>query len=347
MPAPIAWVNQPPFHELIEHAPFGWLLLCSTTARYEQANAYSRHLFGLHESAGSLPDAVWATLLQEDCQTSQSSPQASGQYRHLVLPSEQMIQWSVFKLEPFSVVFVFDVTAPYQARQFSRNLLSSLSHELRTPLATMLTHLEILSMPTLPAETMAQSLDLLKQEGERLSLLVNQLLQLSQLETEAPAEQHYLDLLPLAEAVVAQLSPLAQASGMTLMLQADAPLPPIVGDGNRLKQVWLNLVENAIKHTPHGTEIRVALQQTPRGIRCLVVDNGPGVPAEQLPYLTHYFYRAAPQKSAGSGLGLALVAEILRGHRSQLILDSHTEGEGRGLQAHFTLPLAPKQENRP
>ena len=326
---------------ILNEAPFGWLILGLST-RYEYANSYSQQLLGLAAQTGHLPDTVWATLLQED--RTQTLAQDKGQYRQLVLTSGQMVQWWVYPMKADSLVFLFDVSEQSRIQESSRQLLSNLSHELRTPLGTIATHLEILSLPNIPEPTAQESLKLLKQKGQRMSLLVSQMLNLGRIETETAQNWHYVDLLTIAQETVSQLLPAAETKQISLQMESQTSLPSVLGDSNHLKQVFLNLIDNAIKHNPDGTVIWISLQQQAEGLCCTITDNGLGIPAEHLPYLTNRFYRAASQKTEGSGLGLALVTEILRRHHSKLVIENQTEGENRGVRVSFTLAL-PQNED--
>ncbi|MGQ9715549.1 MAG: sensor histidine kinase, partial [Anaerolineae bacterium] len=87
-----------------------------------------------------------------------------------------------------------------------------------------------------------------------------------------------------------------------------------LGDADRLKQVFLNLLDNACRYSRSGDRITVALCRVPEGIACEVADTGPGIPSAHLPYVTEPFYRGDVEEISGSGLGLAIVAEILRQH---------------------------------
>jgi signal transduction histidine kinase len=320
---------------ILEQAPFGYLALAGSQIRY--ANACVRHLLGL-VSPETLPEADWVALLDEDRQAIRTEAATSGRYRHVSLSSNQFIHWWVFAAGELDIVFVLDVTAQQRARQTSQFLFSGFSHELRTPIATILTHLEVLSAPNISEEIEQQSLHLLKQEAQRMSRLVNQMLMLGRLETEDEWECRPVDLLSLVEETVLQVTPSANQQHTTISVEADAPLPPVAGDAGRLKQVFLNLLDNAIKYTPSGGQITVSLHRQEHVIACVVADNGPGIPAEYLSHLTRRFYRAAPQEIQGSGLGLAIVAGILQRHHSDLEIESFTDGE-TGTHFHFDLPL--------
>ncbi len=246
------------------------------------------------------------------------------------------------------MVFLLDMTAPHQAEQAARFLLSDLSHELRTPLATLLTHLEVLRLPHIPDETRQQSISLMYVEAKRMARLVHDMLELGRLEASADIEHRPVDLLAVVEAALAQVQPQAEARQIALSLQADTPLPLVVGDPDLLKQVFLNLLDNAIKYSRPGDRAVVSLRPDPAGERviCAVCDSGPGIPAEHLPHVTRRFYRVAPHEIEGSGLGLTIVAEILRRHRSRLEIESRTEGAETGTCARFVLPALPEEEER-
>ena len=174
---------------------------------------------------------------------------------------------------------------------------------------------------------------MLKTEAQRLSRLVRLMLELGRLETSAGLERRPVDLMAVAEqAVVAARAPgraardhllpasqHARAAGGRRSGSVDAGLP--------------QLLDNVIKHCRPGDGAVVSLERTEEGVVCTVRDTGPGVPAVHLPHITRRFYRAAPQKVEGSGLGLALVEEILRRHGSELTIESQAEGEARRLPA--------------
>ena len=328
---------------VLERAPFGWLVLEGLrTCRY--ANPYACRLLGLASLPCQLPETAWVHLLNEDRVAARLEAGIGGHYRSSVsLSSDQVVRWWVTPWGGLDLVFLLDVTTQQRAEQAARFLLSDLSHELRTPLATILTHLQVLRLPDIPEDIGRQSLHLLKGEARRMARLVNDMLELGRLETTVELERRPVDLLALVEEVVAQVTPQAEEREMRLSLEADAPLPPVVGDPDRLRQVFLNLLNNAITYSHPGDRVVVSLQREREGIACAVCDNGPGISAEHLPYLTRRFYRGVPQGEGGSGLGLALVKEILRRHQSRLEIESQTEGEETGTCVRFVLPPLPEE----
>lgn len=327
---------------VLERAPFGWLVL-DKELNCLYANPHARHLLGLASLAGPLPDEEWVYLLDDDRATARRGDTA-GCYRTIFLPSKQIVRWWVVPRDDWAVVFLLDVTAQQRAEQAARSLLSDLSHELRTPIATILTHLEVLSLPNISEELSQQSLRILKKESRRMARLVNDMLEFGRLETSTKMESRPVDLLALVEEAMAQVIPQAEERQMVLSLEADTPLPLVVGDPDRLRQVFLNLLDNAVKFSRPGDRVIVSLRRGKQAIECAVCDSGPGIPAEHLPHVTRRFYRVSPEKTEGSGLGLALVEEILRRHQSHLEIESRTEGEETGTCARFILPLMEADE---
>jgi len=179
-----------------------------------------------------------------------------------------------------------------------------------------------------------------------MARLVNDMLELGRLETSAEIERRAVDLLTVVEQAIAQIAPQAEEREIAVSLEADAPLPLVLGNADRLKQVFLNLLNNAVTYSRPGDRVMVSLRLEREGIACAVSDTGPGIPAEHLPHVTRRFYRAVPKGEGGSGLGLALVKEILRRHQSRLEIESQTEGEETGTCVRFVLPVLPEEEER-
>ncbi|MGQ9676182.1 MAG: sensor histidine kinase, partial [Chloroflexota bacterium] len=332
----------------LEQAPLGLLLLDqSRCCRY--SNAYVRQLLGLPADHRRLPAADWVDLLAVDCKAARQQGASSGRYRSVSISvadddradaSHRVVRWWVTPVGALDLVLLLDVTSQRRAEEASRQLVNNLSHELRTPLATLLTHLEVMDLANASPEIRARSLQILKAEAQRMTRLVNQMLEIGRLETSVEIERRPVDVLTLVERVVAQVAPQAEERGIRLSLEADTPLPTSAGDADRLQQVFLNLLDNAVKYCRPGDSVVVSLRGEAGGVRCAIQDTGPGIAAEHLPHLTSRFYRAASAEVAGSGLGLALADEILRRHESSLQIESRTEGEETGTSARFWLPAS-------
>ena len=172
-----------------------------------------------------------------------------------------------------------------------------------------------------------------------MARLIHLTLEIGRLETNIEIDRQPVDLTNLVGQVIAQIGPQSRERNIAVSLEADAPLPLVEGDEDRLRQVFLNLVDNAVKYARPGDRVVVSIGATARGIQCAVRDSGPGIPAKHLPHLTHRFYRAAAEELEGTGLGLTLVEAILRRHHSDLEIESHVDGPETGTCVRFLLPI--------
>ncbi len=311
---------------VLDDAPFGVAALEGEVVRY--ANPYARRLLHLPNSVSALPDADWTPLLDADRAAARQETAAAGvgRYRTVTFASGQTARWWVLPwddgLSRRDFVFLLDITAQQRTEQAGRALINDLGHEMRTPIATILTHLEILGLSDVGQEVQQQSLAFAKDEAQRMARLLNDMLELGRLETAPELPRRPVDLVALVEEVVLQSTPRAVERQMALALEADSPLPFVPANADRLRQVFLNLLDNAFRYARSGDRVTVSLRRTDGGIACAVCDTGPGIAPEHLPHLARRFYRAAPKGVEGSGLGLSLVAEILRRHESELVIES-------------------------
>jgi signal transduction histidine kinase len=150
-------------------------------------------------------------------------------------------------------------------------------------------------------------------------------------------EKRPLDLLLVVEAAVAEVILLAEAKNIAISFETTGALPHVFGDSDKLKQALLNVLDNSIKYSRPGDQIQVLLAAETDGVRVTVSDTGPGIPVEHLPRITERFYRI-DGKGMGKGLGLAIVAEILRLHDTQLEIKNVNEGDETGVSISFLLP---------
>ncbi|MCB9421480.1 MAG: hypothetical protein H6667_16875 [Ardenticatenaceae bacterium] len=314
----------------LDSAPVGLVLLDRKTA-VAYANTPAQRL---------LNDEVLAELLR-DARSLVNGKRPSSHYRVFNLPGDRAVSWWIYALEQGSLVLLTDLSQQRQAERTSQLFLNSLSHELRTPLTAVLAHLEVLRAPDLPGSVRDNSLRLIHQETNRIARLVQSLLDLSRLETTAELERRPTDLLLLAEEAIADVILKAEACQITISLQANTGLSRVLADPDKLKQVFLNVLDNGVKYGRSGDKIEVSLHKVPAGIAVIIRDTGPGIPAEHLPHIGQRLYRVRTDVE-GSGLGLALVGEILRRHQSELMIESKAEGNETGTAVSFTLPEVAK-----
>lgn len=211
----------------------------------------------------------------------------------------------------------------YQAQ---RDFLADAAHELRTPLAILAAHLDTM-------ENTARK-PMMRADVDRMARLVNQLLMVAQLEALTIHPDDKADLCGLATELAALLAPLAvKTERGVAVLNAEHPVL-VKGNRDALYQALRNLVENALKYTPPGTEVEIEID---RSGAVAVSDRGPGIPEAQREHLFRRFWRADRRQSGGAGLGLAIAHRIATAHAGEL-----TVGDNPGGGARFVLrvPLA-------
>jgi len=220
-----------------------------------------------------------------------------------------------------------------------RRFTADASHELRTPLTAIRTETEVALRKLSITPEQQQLLGSVLEECERLARLTDQLLALSR-EDAGVAHQarEPVDLTALVTGVAETMRPLAEARGLRLDARASGALL-VRGDESRLRQVFYNLLDNAIKYTPAGGEVRVRAEAREGEAVVTVRDSGVGIPAEHLPRVFDRFYRvdkARSREMGGTGLGLSITRSIVVAHGGRIELDS---SPGRGTTCTVTLPL--------
>jgi heavy metal sensor kinase len=243
------------------------------------------------------------------------------------------------ELERLSVALNRMIARLEESFQYLQRFSADASHELRTPLTVLRGELEAFAnrrqLDPEGRETIGSALE----ETERLSRIVESLLAISRLDAgEAQIEHTRLDLAELAISTTDQMRLLAEDKKITLKSEANGQVH-IEGDRARLKQVIVNLVDNAIKYTPEGGTVLVKVNAM-KGEGVLVVeDNGAGIPAEALPHIFERFYRVDKVRSrqmGGTGLGLAIVKSIVTAHGGRVTVESAETGS----RFRVELPIA-------
>ncbi len=234
------------------------------------------------------------------------------------------------EIERLSISLNRMITRLEDAFQNSKRFVADASHELRTPLTILRGELENLTEdPRVDAEWRERGASLLE-EAIHLSKVVEQLFMLSRLDAgEAQTEWTRFDLSELARTTADQMSLLAEDKKITIKCAADEPAM-VEGDRVRLKQVIVNLLDNAIKYTPNAGTIELRVHGTNGQAVLEVADNGIGIPEEALPHVFDRFYRVDQSRGNGSesaGLGLSIVKSICSAHGAQVEAQS-TVGKG-------------------
>jgi two-component system OmpR family sensor kinase len=224
------------------------------------------------------------------------------------------------------------VKTAFEAQQ---HFVADAAHELRTPLAAL--KLQVLSLERADGgEARAVAIARLTAGIERATRLVEQLLVLARQEASAAsgARAEQVDLLEVARRAVAEMAHAAQAKGIDLGLQ-QADSAPVAGQPDALHILMRNLVDNALKYTPAGGTVDVAVSAGGQGCVLCVEDSGPGIPADERERVFDRFYRVAGSEANGSGLGLAIIKAIAERHGAQLTLGQSTRLGGLSVTIQF------------
>jgi histidine kinase len=220
-------------------------------------------------------------------------------------------------------------------------LIGDVSHELRTPLAAIKGYMEGLMDGVLPGSP--ETYSLIHAEAGRLQRLVNDLQELSRVEDGAYQLNLESVAIPgLITKVVSHLKPQFEEKGLQLEERLEINLPNVSVDQDRITQVLINLIGNAIQFTPTGGKVVIGVNRDKSEMEISVTDTGIGISPDVLPMVFNRFFRTDKSRtraSGGSGIGLTIAQAIVRTHHGRIWVKS--QGDGKGSSFHFTLPIMP------
>jgi two-component system phosphate regulon sensor histidine kinase PhoR len=268
--------------------------------------------------------------------------------RELIIPGlvERRLQVNAVPLrlgaDELGVVMVLhDLTELRRLEQVRTEFVANVSHELRTPLTAIQGYLETLLGGALEDRAHARRfLEIVARHTERLGRLLNDLTDLSNIELgKVSLRIEATDLGEVVDSVIGIIRPRAQSGGVALETALGPDVLPVKADRDRLAQILINLVDNAVKYTPAGGQVTVSAHAAPPGmVEITVRDTGVGIPAADLPRITERFYRVDKARSrelGGTGLGLAIVKHLVIAHGGELQIASELD---KGTTVRFTLP---------
>lgn len=265
---------------------------------------------------------------------------AEGHYDERVLVPVQLEPDDLDELEGLAVRFNQMADKLDQTEAMRRQLIGDVAHELRTPLTVIKGTMEGLMDGVLPAEN--QTYQQIHQEVDRLQRLVADLQELSRVESGAvPLNLQPIPVERLVKTVTDRLGRLFTDKGVRLSTALPEHLPAVLGDEDRLIQVLVNIVGNALKYTPEGGQVEITARQQAGSVLLTVKDTGVGIAAEHLPHVFTRFYRVDKSRaraSGGSGIGLTIARSIVEAHGGKIWVES--AGSGKGSTFTFTLPVA-------
>jgi two-component system phosphate regulon sensor histidine kinase PhoR len=247
-----------------------------------------------------------------------------------------------------SILVFHDISEIKRLETVRSDFVANVSHELRTPLTAIRGYVEtLLRAPPSNPEEAADFLGVIERNTERLSRLTEDLLTLSDLESgKMPLARRPVDIVQLAQRVLEVFWAQAKNKNIELSKQIDPGLPRLSGDFDRLQQLFINLIDNAVKYTPAGGKItfKAAKARTAPGlVQLSVSDTGCGIPEKDIPRLTERFYRVDKARSrelGGTGLGLAIVKHIVQVHQGKLEIESVGQ---KGTTVRVQLPAVQRE----
>jgi signal transduction histidine kinase len=235
------------------------------------------------------------------------------------------------------------------SQKSQREFVANVSHELKTPLTSIQGFAQAILDDTADTlEARKQAAQIIYEEAGRMHRMALDLLDLARLEAgTADLKMSPIDMGALLRSIVEKFTSQAQKAGIHLQLNVPEYLPTLIGDGDRLAQVFTNLVDNALKFTPFGGQVSLQALSTVADMEISVTDTGQGVPNKALTRLFDRFYQVDPARAGGetaavrrgAGLGLAIVQEIVQAHNGKISVRSEV---GHGTTFVIHLPLATK-----
>ncbi len=232
------------------------------------------------------------------------------------------------------------------SQRSQREFVANVSHELKTPLTSIQGFAQaILDGTANSPDARRQAAEVIYNEAGRMHRLALDLLDLARLDAgTADLKMTALDMGAILNATAEKFSPQLQKDGVTMKVEIPPKLPALLGDGDRLAQVFTNLVDNALKFTPDGGEITLRASATQDEMQVTVSDTGPGIPDDALPRIFDRFYQADRARKGGdghgAGLGLAIVKQIIEAHGGRISVRSG----GAGTSFEVSLPLSQVSE---
>ena len=228
-----------------------------------------------------------------------------------------------------------------QSEKIQQEFVSSVSHELRTPLTAINGWAETLAAdPGANPEQTQRGLNIIVKESRRLTTMVEELLDFTRMQDgRFTLRVEETDLLAELEDAIFTYREIFSREGIELRYECADDLPPIIADGERMKQVFCNVLDNAAKHGGSGKRIDVSVAAENGSMVIRVRDFGPGIPVEELPYVKQKFYKGS-SKARGSGIGLAVCDEIITRHGGTFDIGN---AHGGGALVTITLPIAPDE----
>jgi two-component system sensor histidine kinase ResE len=234
------------------------------------------------------------------------------------------------------VAVLRDVTASLRAEKERRDFMASVTHELRTPLHLIQGYLEAIQDEVIPKEEQSEHIDLVLDEAKRLAKLVMELQEINRFERWKVFDKSEIAIGSFLQELRHRF--LGKADELEIHLEIEEGKGVITANHDRLLQVFINLIGNALRHTPPGKSVGITVEDLGERIQFNVEDQGEGIPSQDLPHIFERFYRvdkSRSRKEGGMGLGLAIVKLIVEAHDGEIKVESEV---GKGTCFKVILP---------
>jgi two-component system phosphate regulon sensor histidine kinase PhoR len=235
-----------------------------------------------------------------------------------------------------------DITYLKELDRIKSDFVNTVSHDLRSPLTAILGYVELIERMGFVDEQQREFVRRIQLSVHSITALINDLLDLGRIEAGFDARNEVVPFQAIIQYAVDGLSVRAADKSQELVIDIKEDLPPVLGNPVRLRQMLSNLISNAIKYTPDGGKIRVVARAEGSQVITQIMDNGPGIPPADQPYIFDKFYRASniPSDTLGTGLGLAIVKSIVDNHLGRIWVDSQL---GEGTAFTVVLPITDRE----
>jgi len=235
------------------------------------------------------------------------------------------------------VVVMQDISDLKELDRVKSDFVTSISHDLRSPLTAILSYVELMSRAGNLNEQQSLFTAQVKESVSAITTLLNELLELDKIEAGLDSQREPVSLLEIVQKALEIVRTRADLKKQQIAVEVPGYIPLIMGNRMRLRQVFVNLLDNAVKYSPEGSRIQISLWEQSGQVVAIVSDTGMGIPADEQPYIFEKFYRSRKVSSSheGIGLGLSIVRSIVEAHGGRIWVESHP---GKGTSFTIVLP---------
>ncbi|TDX52656.1 two-component system histidine kinase PnpS [Orenia marismortui] len=312
-------------------------------------NLAAERIFGIKEDKVLDNSVIQVTKnyrLDELVEKSLKEDQIITEELEMLVPEQKIFRIQIAPIQDANkstvgvVAVLRDITDIRRLEEMRKDFVGNVSHELKTPLTSIKGYVETL-LDSKPSDNIYNSfLNIIKEEADRLQRLIEDLLNLSKIESHSNYKsKEDVDIVKIIDDTILLLESKAKKKDINLVADLNLSAPNIQADQDQLSRLMINLIDNAIKYTPQGGKVKVSVDPKEEKLILEVEDNGIGIPEDDLPRIFERFYRvdkARSRKLGGTGLGLSIVKHIVEEHQGNISVESEI---GQGTRFSVELPI--------